>query len=261
MRAILLLILAFTTAKCCVAQGKYYTTFDNAKIYYEVEGSGPTVLLVHGFIVDGESWKRGKLRQALIDQGFRVITLDMRGNGRSDKPHTPEAYANDAEAKDIIGLLTMLKVETYAVIGYSRGSIIAARLLVLDNRVNKAILGGMGDDFTNPDWPRRIMFYKALVGEDVPELAGMVKYVQESKLDQQALAFLQKEQPSTSKEELGKITVPVLVVCGDQDSDNGSAGKLASLIRGAVHKQVPGTHNDAARSQEFANAVIQFLRN
>lgn len=260
MRNILLLLFMLGTIHHCHAQGSYYNSFDGTKIYYEVEGTGPVVLLVHGFIVDGESWKRGQLRQQLLGNGFKVITLDLRGNGRSDKPHNPGAYANDAETKDIMGLLTMLQIESYAVVGYSRGSIIAARLLVLDKRVTKAVLGGMGDDFTNPEWPRRIMFYRALMGEDVPELAGMVKYVQDSKLDQRALAYLQKEQPSTSKDALAKITVPVLVICGDKDSDNGSAGKLADLIPGAKHEEVPGTHNDTARTQAFADAVLRFLQ-
>ena len=50
----------------------------------------------------------------------------------------------------------------------------------------------MGAEFTNPEWPRRIMFYSALMGEDVPELKSMVEYVQKSGLDQLALAYQQK---------------------------------------------------------------------
>ena len=154
----------------------FYKSFDGTKIYYESMGSGEPVLLVHGFIVNGQSWKKAALYKDLIDAGYRVIILDQRGNGRSDKPDNEQAYANDAEAKDIMGLMTALKVDAYNVVGYSRGSIITARLLVLDKRVKRAVMGGMGLDFTNPDWPRRIMFYHALRGDDVPELKSMVNW-------------------------------------------------------------------------------------
>src|SRR6185369_1258295 len=98
-------------------------------------------------------WKKTALYNDLLAAGYRVIILDQRGNGKSDKPDNEAGYANDAEAKDIMGLMTALKVNSYNVVGYSRGSIITARLLVLDSRVKRAVMGGMGLDFTNPDWP------------------------------------------------------------------------------------------------------------
>ena len=222
-------------------------------------GNGFPVVLVHGFIVNGESWKKTAVYDDLLAAGYKVITLDMRGNGNSDKPATPEAYAKDAEAKDIMGLAKMLHIKKYDVVGYSRGSIISARLLVLDKRVNKVVMGGMGSDFTDPEWPRRKMFYRALMGDTVKELEGMVKYVKEAGLDQQALAFLQKEQPSTSKEALGKIRQHVLIICGDKDIDNGSATDLVKLFRYADYVQVPGDHGAALRTKEFSKAVQQFF--
>jgi pimeloyl-ACP methyl ester carboxylesterase len=238
----------------------YYTSFDGTKIWYEVRGAGEPVVLVHGFIVNGESWKRTALYTDLLKAGYQVITFDMRGNGRSDKPHEASSYANDAEAKDIMGLLNTLKVKKYTVVGYSRGSIITASLLVLDKRIKKAVLGGMGTDFTNPEWPRRKMFYRALSGDSVPELAQMVSYVKKSGLDQQALALLQKEQPSTSKEILKKVQQPVLVICGSEDSDNGNAAALATLFTHGVYKTTPGDHNNASKTPEFSAAIIGFLK-
>ena len=239
----------------------YFISFDGTKIYYEVKGNGKPVLLVHGFIVDGESWKKTPVYADLLNTGFRVITLDLRGNGKSDKPHNAEAYANDAEAKDIMGLIKMLGINEYSVVGYSRGSIITARLLVLDKRISKAVMGGIGADFTNPEWPRRIMFYKALSGEPIKELEGMVKHVKEAGLDQQALACMQKEQPSTSKAELAAIKQPVLIVCGDHDDDNGSSLELVKLIPTGTHANVPGDHGGAVRTKEFSEKTISFLSN
>lgn len=240
--------------------GAYFKSFDGTKIYYEVRGSGEPILLVHGFIVNGQSWKRTELYKDLLSEGYKVIILDQRGNGFSDKPHDSTAYDNDAEAKDIIGLMKLLKIKKYSAVGYSRGSIIVSRLLVLDKRIKKGVMGGMGAEFTNPQWPRRIMFYKALSGENVPELAAMVENVKKQGLDQQALAYLQRSQPSTSKEELGKIKQPVLIICGDKDSDNGSAKELADLFKHSTYKITPGDHGGASRTKEFSAEVISFLQ-
>jgi pimeloyl-ACP methyl ester carboxylesterase len=238
----------------------YLTSFDNTKIYYETQGNGFPVLLLHGFIVNSTSWKRTVLYDSLIAAGNKVILIDLRGNGKSGKPHTDEAYRDDAEAKDIMLLMKHLNVKKYDVVGYSRGSIIAARLLVLDKKVRKAVLGGMGADFTNPNWPRRIQFYQALAFDTVPALHNMVQYVQRSGLDQQALAMLQKYQPSTPKELLAKLNNPILVIHGDSDIDNGSADTLAAIFTHAENAVTPGDHNHASQTKEFASAVMRFLR-
>jgi pimeloyl-ACP methyl ester carboxylesterase len=240
--------------------GAYFRSFDNTKIYYEVKGNGKPVLLVHGFIVNGQSWKRTALYNDLLAAGYKVIILDQRGNGFSDKPHTPEAYENDAEAKDIMALMKLLHIKKYSAVGYSRGSIIVSRLLVLDKNIKSAVMGGMGAEFTNPEWPRRIMFYKALSGESVPELEAMVQNVKKQGLDQQALSYLQKAQPSTSKEALSKVKQPVLIISGDKDADNGSAKELADLFRHPTYKIVSGDHGSASRSKEFSTEVLSFLK-
>src|SRR6187431_3218193 len=240
--------------------GAYFKSFDGTKIYYEVKGSGEPVLLVHGFIVNGQSWKRAELYKDLLTAGYKLIILDQRGNGFSDKPHDSTAYDNDAEARDIMALMKLLKIKKYSAVGYSRGSIIVSRLLVLDKRIKKGVMGGMGAEFTNPQWPRRIMFYKALSGEPVPELAAMVENVKKQGLDQQALAYLQRSQPSTSKEALRKIKQPVLIICGDKDSDNGSAKELADLFKHPTYKITPGDHGGASRTKEFSTEVTSFLK-
>ena len=104
------------------------------------------------------------------------------------------------------------------------------------------------------------MFYHALRGDSVPELKAMLNYVKQQGLDQTALAYMQKSQPSTSKEDLAKIKQPVLVICGDHDDDNGSAKNLSALIPGATFVSTPGVHNDASQTKEFSSAIISFLQ-
>ena len=243
-----------------VADSGYFSSFDSTKIYYEVHGTGFPVLLVHGFIVNSNSWKHTSLFDSLLAAGNKVILVDLRGNGKSGKPHDESAYQYDAETKDIMLLMKHLNINQYDIIGYSRGSIISARLLVWDKHIRKAVLGGMGSDFTNPNWPRRIQFYQALMYDTVAALHSMVQYVQTSGLDQRALAYLQKYQPSTPKEVLAKIKTPVLVIHGDSDVDNGSANELAMIFPNGEISATPGDHNHAAQTPEFAAVIINFLR-
>jgi pimeloyl-ACP methyl ester carboxylesterase len=239
----------------------YFSSFDSTRIYYEVRGHGKPILLVHGFIMTGRHWKSLPLYTALLQNGYKVILLDMRGNGSSDKPHDTAAYQNDAEAKDIMQLMDHLHVKQYCAVGYSRGSIITARLLVLDKRLQCAVLGGMGADFTNPEWPRRKLFYRALMGDTTTELQGIVTYVkQQPGLDVLALANMQKGQPSTSKEALANVRQPVLVISGDRDTDNGSAAELAKLLPHATLKSVPGDHSHTMATDAFSTAILHFLK-
>ena len=237
----------------------YFKSFDNTRIYYEVRGEGEPILLVHGFIVNSSNWKRTSLYTDLLKAHFKVILLDLRGNGKSDHPHVSDAYANDAEAKDIMGLLKYLKVDRYKAVGYSRGSIITARLLVLDKKLTKAVLGGMGTGFTDPNWERPRQIYEALSGKDIAEFEPMKENIRKNNLDSVALAFMQKHQPATVPTELGKLEQPILIISGDQDNFS-SAESLSKMIKHSQLVSVPGTHNTASSTPAFSEAVIKFLK-
>ena len=242
--------------------GAYYTSFDSTKIYYEVKGSGYPVILIHGFSGTSQGWKSGVLYADLLTAGYKVIILDQRGNGKSDKPHTDAGYNNDAEAKDIMGLATHLNLKNYDAVGYSRGSIILSRLLVLDKRLHKAVMGGMGDAYTNPEWPRRVHAYKALMGDtSLHDVDDMVKYIHSQPFDVLALTYQQKWQPSTSKKELAAVRKPVLIIRGTADKENGSETELNKLIPHSALAYVPGNHNTASKNTEFSAAVTGFLKN
>src|SRR5476651_1679642 len=174
----ILMPLSFHAFSQTKTQGSYFTSFDSTKIYYEVKGNGYPVIMVHGFLMTGQSWKNCTVYSDLLNAGFEVILIDQRGNGHSDKPHTDAAYANDAEAKDIMGLIGFLNIKQYDAVGYSRGSIITSRLLVLDKRLHRAVMGGMGDAYTNPDWTRRVHAYQALmVDTTLHDIDFLIKFI------------------------------------------------------------------------------------
>ncbi|MDB5224357.1 MAG: hypothetical protein JWN83_3024 [Chitinophagaceae bacterium] len=238
----------------------YFSSFDRTKIYYEILGNGKPVLLIHGFTGTSSDWKNKPLADSLLANGFKIILVDLRGNGLSDKPAIPGAYANNAEAKDLVGLMIFLGIKKYDAVGYSRGSIILASLLVLDKNCKRAVIGGMGADFTNPLWPRRIGFYNALMNDTIKGYEGFRKYISGKGLDPMVLACQQKEQPSTSKEQLARLKQQVLIICGNQDTDNGKGSELQLLIPNSKFVEITGNHNSSAYTPEFAEKILSFLR-
>src|SRR4249919_608877 len=120
-------------------------SFDGTRIAYVVQGSGPAVLLLHGFgAYHVLNWIRPGVIDALTGAGRRVIATDARGHGDSDKPHNPDGYGGDAMARDAQAVLDQLGVEQVDVVGYSMGSMVAARLVPEEPRTRALVLGGVG---------------------------------------------------------------------------------------------------------------------
>jgi non-heme chloroperoxidase len=88
------------------------------ELYYEDHGTGPAVVLVHGWPLDSRSWEPQV--QPLLAAGYRVITYDMRGFGRSSRPTT--GYDFDTLAADLDALLTRLDLRDATLVGFSLGT-------------------------------------------------------------------------------------------------------------------------------------------
>ncbi|WP_339837708.1 alpha/beta fold hydrolase [uncultured Maribacter sp.] len=242
-----------------ISQAKTFKSFDGVNIVYNDEGSGEPIVLLHGFINSRKSWDNTQLKKDLLDKGYRVIVPDLRGNGDSGKPQENKAYKKDAEVKDLKLLLDHLNIQHYKAVGYSRGSIVLAKLLTKDKRIDKAVLGGMGIDFTNPKWDRRIMFAKAFDGQVNEITKGAVDYATSINADMRSLHLQQKYQPVTSKKEMSKITIDVMVICGDEDADNGNAKELSDAFTNGIVVRVPGDHNGTYKTEGFSEQVLKFL--
>jgi pimeloyl-ACP methyl ester carboxylesterase len=123
-------------------------------------------------------------------------------------------------------------------------------------------MGGMGDAYTNPEWPRRVHAYRALMGDTtLHDVDDMMKYIRSQHFDSMALALQQKYQPSTSVKELAAMKIPVLIIRGTEDKENGSETGLHQLIPNSGLVYVPGNHNTASKTPEFSAAVVKFLSN
>jgi len=95
------------------------------ELYYEDHGSGQPVVLIHGYPLSGASWE--KQVPVLLDAGYRVITYDRRGFGKSSQPTT--GYNYDTFAEDLRALLNQLKLRDVVLAGFSMGGGEVARYL------------------------------------------------------------------------------------------------------------------------------------
>jgi non-heme chloroperoxidase len=108
------------------------------RIYYEDHGSGPPVVLVHGYALNGRSWE--KQEAALLAAGHRVITYDRRGFGASSRPSI--GYDFDTLANDLDVLLSSLDLHAVVLAGFAMGTGEVTRHLAVHGsaRVKAAVL-------------------------------------------------------------------------------------------------------------------------
>jgi pimeloyl-ACP methyl ester carboxylesterase len=251
---------------------------DGLKINYIVEGEGPSIVLVHGFTVNLHgNWRVTGVVEALVADGRKVIALDVRGHGRSDKPHDPEAYRGLKIAEDVIALMDHLGVDRADLMGFSMGGVISLALLFsFPQRVGAVIVGGVADDHPTigrAPWrdaqqvamARGSMLSVAagLVAEDVstitdPNAALLRPFADQPWNDPKALAaFAAAGSVDFEADDFARVRNPVLVIIEDQAP--GGAAKLAAAIPGARYIVTPGTHMTVCSSPEFKQAVLAFL--
>jgi pimeloyl-ACP methyl ester carboxylesterase len=100
-----------------------YVSNQGVRIYYEVEGLGPPLVLAHGISASLEDWREVGWVEALRDR-YQLILVDARGHGRSDKPHDPDSYRQIHLAMDHVAVLDGVGVEKAHFLGYSMGRIV-----------------------------------------------------------------------------------------------------------------------------------------
>jgi CubicO group peptidase (beta-lactamase class C family)/predicted dienelactone hydrolase len=119
-----------------------YVDNNGVKIYYEVEGQGPPLVLVHWASGSTQDWRLFGYVDALKDD-YRLILVDMRGHGKSDKPDDPAAYAAATQASDIAAVLDELDIDKANYFGYSLGGRLGWALAkYAPERFQSLIIGG-----------------------------------------------------------------------------------------------------------------------
>jgi pimeloyl-ACP methyl ester carboxylesterase len=237
------------------------------EIAYLDEGEGDPIVLVHGFASSKNvNWVYPTWVSDLRKDGRRVIALDNRGHGESEKLYDPEQYSIPAMASDALALMDHLDIARADVMGYSLGARIAAWLgLKQPARLRSAILGGIGIAMIEGGGPGENVA-KALEAptlEDVTDPVGRTfrAFADQTRSDRLALAAcLRGSRGLMTREEAAAIAVPVLIAVGTVDEVAGSAEALGKIIPGSEVLDIPNRdHMRAVGDKVYKAGVTDFL--
>ena len=135
----------------------FATSSDGVRIAYDVHGTGPVLLLLHGFSNDRRLWtKHGWIEH--LQPAFTVITMDMRGCGDSDVPLVPNAYQMEQHLADVEAVADACHVNRFRLWGWSFGGTLGLHLAARSSRLQRAVIAGtyFGRLFTEAYVQRRL---------------------------------------------------------------------------------------------------------
>jgi pimeloyl-ACP methyl ester carboxylesterase len=228
---------------------------------------GEPILLIHGFASNHRvNWVHPGWVETLTKAGRRVIALDNRGHGASQKLYAPADYRSALMAGDAANLLAFLKIERADVMGYSMGARIASFLaLAKPELVRSLILGGLGDRLVNgaglPEGIARAMEARSLDDLSDPVQRMFRAFADQTLSDRAALAAcIRGSRQSLTPAEAGRIALPTLIAVGAHDAVAGDAHKLAAMLPQARAFDIAGRdHNRAVGDRTFKAAALDFL--
>ncbi|MBS0332675.1 MAG: alpha/beta fold hydrolase [Proteobacteria bacterium] len=236
-----------------------------------MEGSGPALLLTHGYSSTGDMWA-GQV--PVLRDHFRVITWDMRGHGRSDYPDELSAYSEDATVADMAALLDAVGAEQAIVGGLSLGGYMSLAFHRAHPERVRALLiidtgPGYRKDAAREGWNenaiRRAERYEA---EGLPDISGasaevrLARHRDATGLARAARGMLTQRDASVI-ESLPNIAVPAIVIVGADDTPFLAASDyMAGKIPGARKAVIPRAGHSANIDQPeaFNAALVAFLK-
>ena len=242
---------------------------DGVNIHYEDNGSGPVVLLSHGYSATTRMWT-GQV-EALKDD-YRVITWDMRGHGQSDSPDDPKAYSEQATVDDMAAILKHLGIDKAVIGGLSLGGYMSLAFNVAHPEMVRALmLFDTGPGYKNPvgreGWNetarKRAEVFESK-GLDALGSSAEVRIAQHRSA--QGLAHAARgmlaQFDSRIIESLPEIKVPTLVLVGDNDTPFlGGTDYMANKIPNATKVVIEnaGHASNIDQPEAFNAEVRKFL--
>lgn len=237
---------------------------DGIAIVWRELGEGRPLILIHGYFSEADTnWIKYGHAALLAEAGFRVIMPDLRAHGESGKPHDPAFYPKDILADDQFALIAHLGVSDFDLGGYSLGGRTVARMLARGCRPGRAIISGMGlqglvNTEARSDHFRHVLTHLGQHERGSPAFMAEA-FLKTTGGDPVALLGILDTFVDTPVEAISAIDLPVAVVCGEQDQDNGSAQALAEALPKGHLITVPGNHMSAVTRPELGQAIRDFL--
>lgn len=231
------------------------------------DDADPTVLAVHGFgSSTRDNWVNNGWVRDLLRAGFRVLAVDQRGHGASDKPYDPRSYEMHKLVGDLLNVLDTYMIPTVRYLGYSLGGRVGWQAAVDSPlRINRAVLGGIPDG--RPLARMKIAQVHAYLDEGTPvedevtqryvALAGRV-----STNDLHALVALAEGMRlgENDPDPASPPSQPVLFATGSDDPILEQSRALAAVTPLGSFLEIPGRHHtNAQSSRTFREAGIAFF--
>lgn len=246
------------------ARTEFHAGFDGARLAVHRLGQGRPVLLLHGLFSSAEvNWIKYGHAARIADAGFEAIMPDLRAHGASAAPQDAAAYPADVLVKDLFALVEGLGLSDFDLGGFSLGARTAVKAVIAGLAPRRLVLGGMGLGGL-VRWGGRSDFFL-----DVIDRFGTIErgdpayfaqaFMKTMKIDPVAARLLLLSVEGATIADLGRLTMPTLVVCGAEDQDNGSAPELAGSLADARYVEIPGTHMSCVTQRQLGEAIASFL--
>lgn len=242
----------------------YFDAEDGIRLAVHEIGEGRPLILIHGYFSDAATnWIKYGHAATLAEAGFRVIMPDLRAHGHSGKPHDPVHYPKDILADDQIALVAHLELRDFDLGGYSLGGRTVARMLAKGCKPRCAIISGMGLQGLTSTQTRSSHFRHVLTNLGKHE-RGSPAFMAEAFLktsggDPVALLGVLDTFVDTPIEVIHGFALPVAIICGEEDQDNGSATALTEVLPCGKLVAVPGNHMSAVVKPELGQVFREFL--
>ena len=243
----------------------HFDSFDGTPLALHRQGAGRPLLLLHGLFSSAQmNWIRFGHAERIAGQGYEVLMLDFRVHGDSAAPREAEAYPDNVLVRDVAALVDHLGLTDYDLGGFSLGA--RTSLHAVANGVlepARLIVGGMGTAGLG-EWEKRASFFRRVIDEFDAIPKGdpayfSMQFLKSQGTDRIAARHLLGSMPALDLSLLERVTMPTLVVCGDEDQDNGSAEELADLLPNADFVEVLGTHMGSVTKPDLGRAMADWL--
>lgn len=257
------------------------TIFDSAgmPVHYTDQGVGTPVILVHGFAVQADiNWRWNGCIRRLKRHGYRVIAMDVRGHGRSGKPHNPQAYGTEL-SDDIIRLMDHLGIGKAHIAGYSMGGFIVLKTI---ERHPERLLSGVicAAGWGELDEKHRALFQEIVraieehrnfdpithwldINKHAPWLNCLLANLfmrNTNDLDAIVNVFRTFEDLIVAEDALRCNKVPALTLVGERDGIREASDRLPGVMANHELVYIPGgDHITTALHPRFMAQMIAFL--
>ena len=243
-----------------------------ARIHYRVDGTGPPIVMVHGFSDSIVDWYEAGYVDALRDD-YQLVMIDCRGHGLSDKPHAQEAYTMEMRVTDVLAVMDDLDIDAAHYWGYSMGGRIGFGVLEsAPERVLGVVMAGIDHHGTDARrCQNRIGFlwrgmeryldgFEGRFGRMEPD-AKRDRFIENDYLAMIASTLALRDHVRDYSDLADRLTMSCLFYDGDKDAFHDNARSFVDTLPNAQFVSLPGQDHGGtfARSDLVLPVVREFL--